>query len=212
MSQPGPLSENFSFYNKQYISYLRDHGSKGVAGKYQYHTFWANRMNYFKPFLTEKISQVNENGTIPSYSIKDLPESISSIKERDPSGDFDGCQTIKRSSARRVIIYGLLKRLQKNCRKDLFKIRNRHPNIEDVIPGNYMPGFDALEREVDIDPAKYEFDDENDLIFLEDHMFNQREVTDILVDGKDLRENMSKVNTGRPVVLIGRFKGQYEQT
>ena len=167
-------------------------------------------MNYFKPFLTEKISQVNENGTIPSYSIKDLPESISQIKERDPSGD--GAQVIKRSSSKRVIIYGLLKRLPKNYKKDLFKIRNQHPNIEDVIPGHYMPGFDALEREIDIDPAKYEFDDENDLIFLEDCMLNQREVTDILVEGKALRENMAKVNTGRPAVLIGRFKGQYEQT
>jgi len=158
-------------------------------------------MNFFQKDLENLAEKSSESGSIPIYKISALPLSIQSVSERKTS--------------QRVILYGLFKRTPKGNNfennQNIFKLREADVDIEDVIPGNWIPTIENFkdDRRKVIDQSKYEYTKEDE-IFLEDFS-NTNDAHEIKLVGDFLLDDEKANNfivSGLPGAVIGRFNSE----
>lgn len=183
MSLPGPVS---LFIQRSHKQAVVDYNKTREAGHFR--TFFTNRLNYYKNGLIQLASSVSENGTIPITFINSLMDTVRESADKT------------RVLSTRVILYGMVKRFPDEKMENLYLDRESSPQIEDMLPGNYIPTMKGLPRKklgnqlYNYESSKTLFEDFSSAS--DDHA--------ILLSG-DVVEK-AKLFTGLPCVLIGRYQ------
>lgn len=183
MSLPGPVSLFIQSSHKQAVV---NYSKTREAGHFR--TFFTNRLNFYKNGLEQLASSVSENGTIPITFINSL---MDTVRE---SGDKT------RVSSARVILYGMVKRFPDEIMENLYLDRESSPQIEDMLPGNYIPTMKGLPRKK-LGNLAYNYESSRTLF---EDFSSASDDHAILLSG-DVVEK-AKLFTGLPCVLIGRYK------
>merc|ERR1712071_219752 len=187
MSLPGPLSRRLHDFHSKVIDMKATHGPLYEEG--QYRTFVQNRLDYYEAGLKRLAHRLSENGTIPVEGISSINNSVTS--------------TGKRSRAQRIILYGIIKRVPKQAMENMYLENETHNDMEDIVPGAWVPTLSGLGRKLGLNVNTYNYSDE--LIYLEDYS-KSTDAHSIHLSG-DIAKSKAVV-TGMPVVLTGRYVQQ----
>lgn len=185
MSVPGLITRKLEVLETEILKTKHKQNTKPTDVR----SFVKNRFDYYEDKLKSYAKSFNEDNTIPIVQISTLSSTVVSHE---------------RNSSKRVIIYGLLRRPVQP--ENVFLERQKNPDIEDLLAGNWIPTLKALDRKKTFDNPKYSYSEKDD-VFLEDYT-GETDTHSIKLIGANVYKSKA-VMTCIPTVVIGRYNPKH---